>query len=104
LPIVSFDVSSIKKAFEYLKVIIGVYFSKHYRLHSLKIAVSATMSSFFMIAGFISAVKGVQFLSGKDVINILNYQFLPSQLYIPCAVWLVVSWLATFYVYCSFSW
>jgi ABC-type multidrug transport system fused ATPase/permease subunit len=72
--------------FEYLKVILGVYFSKYYRFYTFKIAVAATMSSFFMIAGFISAVKGVQFLSGKEVVKISDYQFIASELYIPCAI------------------
>jgi ABC-type multidrug transport system fused ATPase/permease subunit len=84
--IFNFDTSSVRKAFEYLNVIMGVYFSKLYRIHSLKIAFAATMSSFFMISGFISAIKGVQFLSGKEFVNIFDYEFSASELYIPCAI------------------
>lgn len=84
--ILTFDFSSISKIIEYLKIVFGIYLSEHYRGYSFKIALAATMSSFFMIVGFISAVKGVQFLSGKEFVEILGYQVLASQLYIPCAI------------------
>ena len=78
------------KLAELASIVLKIYTSKPFRLSVLKISLSAVFSSVFMILGFITAVKGVQFLVTNETVDLFDRLIRSDVLYIPCAVLVLV--------------